>query len=72
MELAKGGAVAAKSFAILVLVGIVEVIVGTFSASVALIADGAHSFSDAAVSLIVGRLAVVSKSARRQISFWLL
>jgi len=53
MELAKGGAVAAKSFAILVLVGIVEVIVGIFSASVALIADGAHSFADAAVSLIV-------------------
>jgi cation diffusion facilitator family transporter len=53
MELAKGGAVAAKSFAILVLVGIVEVVVGIFSASVALIADGAHSFSDAAVSLII-------------------
>lgn len=53
MELAKGGTVAAKSFAVLVLVGIVEVIVGISSASVALIADGAHSFADAAVSLIV-------------------
>jgi cation diffusion facilitator family transporter len=52
-ELSKGGAVAAKSFAVLALVGIVEVLVGIFSASVALIADGAHSFSDAAVSLIV-------------------
>jgi cation diffusion facilitator family transporter len=53
MELAKGGTVAAKSFTILVLVGIVEVIVGISSASVALIADGAHSFADAAVSLII-------------------
>jgi len=52
-ELSKGGAVASKSFAVLVLVGIVEIIVGIFSASVALIADGVHSFSDAAVSLIV-------------------
>jgi cation diffusion facilitator family transporter len=51
--LAKGGTVAAKSFAVLVLVGIVEVVVGIFSASVALIADGTHSFADAAVSLIV-------------------
>jgi len=52
-ELAKGGAVAARSFVVLVLVGIVEVVAGVFSASVALIADGAHSFADAAVSLIV-------------------
>jgi len=52
-KLAKGGAVAAKSFVVLVLVGIVEVLVGIFSLSVALIADGAHSFADAAVSLIV-------------------
>ena len=52
-ELAKGGAVAGKSFAVLVLVGIVEVFVGILSTSVALIADGAHSFADAAVSLIV-------------------
>ena len=52
-ELAKGGDVAAKSFAVLILVGIVEVVVGIFSVSVALIADGAHSFSDAAVSLII-------------------
>jgi len=52
-ELAKGGTVAEKSFLILVLVGIVEVFVGVFSLSVALIADGALSFADAAVSLIV-------------------
>jgi len=53
IELAKGGVVAAKSFGVLVLVGIIEVVVGILSLSVALIADGAHSFADAAVSLIV-------------------
>jgi len=52
-ELAKGGTVAEKSFVILVLVGIVEVFAGIFSLSVALIADGIHSFADAVVSLIV-------------------
>lgn len=52
-ELARGGTVAAKSFAVLVLVGIIEVVTGISSTSVALIADGAHSFADAAVSLIV-------------------
>jgi len=52
-ELARGGKVAEKSFVILVLVGIVEVFVGIFSLSVALIADGVHSFADAVVSLIV-------------------
>ena len=52
-RLAKGGAVAEKSFAILVLVGIAEVFVGIFSMSLALIADGVQSFADAAVSLIV-------------------
>jgi len=51
--LSKGGSVAAKSFSILVLVGIFETFIGLFSGSVALIADGAHSFADAAVSLIV-------------------
>jgi len=34
-------------------VGIIEVFAGVFSLSVALIADGAHSFADAIVSLIV-------------------
>jgi len=52
-ELAKGGTVAEKSFAVLVLVGIVEVFVGIFSFSLALIADGVQSFADAVVSLIV-------------------
>jgi len=52
-ELARGGTVAEKSFVILVLVGIVEVFVGIFSLSVALIADGVHSFADATVSFIV-------------------
>jgi len=52
-DLAKGGAVAGKSFGILILVGIVEVITGIFSLSLALIADGVHSFADAVVSLIV-------------------
>ncbi len=52
-ELSKGGSVAAKSFSILVLVGIFEVVIGFLSGSVALVADGAHSFADAAVSLIV-------------------
>ena len=52
-RLAKGGAVAEKSFAVLVLVGIAEVFVGIFSMSLALIADGVQSFADAVVSLIV-------------------
>jgi cation diffusion facilitator family transporter len=52
-ELAKGGAVAEKSFLILVLVGIVEVAVGALSLSIALVADGVQSFADAVVSLIV-------------------
>jgi cation diffusion facilitator family transporter len=52
-RLAKGGVVAERSFAILVLVGIVEVSIGIFSSSLALIADGVQSFADAAVSFIV-------------------
>jgi cation diffusion facilitator family transporter len=52
-RLAKGGAVAEKSFVVLVLVGIAEVFVGIFSLSLALIADGVQSFADAVVSLIV-------------------
>jgi cation diffusion facilitator family transporter len=51
--LSKSGAVAQRSFMILVLVGIVEVVIGTFSMSLALVADGVQSFSDAVVSLIV-------------------
>jgi cation diffusion facilitator family transporter len=52
-RLAKGGTVAERSFVILVLVGIVEVFVGLFSLSLALVADGVQSFADAIVSLIV-------------------
>jgi len=52
-ELAQGGTVAEKSFLILVLVGVVEIFVGIFSLSIALVADGVYSFADAAVSLIV-------------------
>jgi cation diffusion facilitator family transporter len=52
-DLAKGGVVAERSFLVLVLVGIAEVLAGVFSFSVALIADGVQSFADAVVSLIV-------------------
>ena len=52
-SLFKGGEVAEKAFAVSFLVGIVEVIVGVFSLSLALIADGVQSFADAFVSLIV-------------------
>ena len=44
---------AEKAFVVSVLVGIVEVFVGVFSLSLALIADGVQSFADAFVSLIV-------------------
>ncbi|HVP92963.1 MAG TPA: cation diffusion facilitator family transporter [Acidobacteriota bacterium] len=52
-RLAKGGEVAEKSFVVLLLVGVVEVFVGIFSLSLALVADGVQSFADALVSLIV-------------------
>ena len=52
-RLAKGGAVAGKSFAVLLLVGMAEVSIGIFSLSLALVADGVQSFADAVVSLIV-------------------
>jgi cation diffusion facilitator family transporter len=52
-ELVKGGEVAEKAFVVSVLVGVVEVVVGFFSLSLALIADGVQSFADAFVSLIV-------------------
>ena len=44
---------AQKAFVVSVLVGVVEVIVGFFSLSLALMADGVQSFADAFVSLIV-------------------
>jgi cation diffusion facilitator family transporter len=49
----EGWKVAEKSFLILVMVGIVEIFVGLFSFSIALVADGVQSFADAVVSLIV-------------------
>jgi len=52
-ELSKGGRVAAKSFIILILVGIFEASVGLLLGSLGLVADGAYSFADAAVSFIV-------------------
>ena len=51
--LVQGGKVAKKSFAIRLMVGIAEVLIGMFTLSVALIADGIQSFADAGVSLIV-------------------
>ena len=51
--LVQGGKVAKKSFAIQLMVGISEVLMGMFTLSVALIADGIQSFADAGVSLIV-------------------
>lgn len=52
-KLVKGEVVTERSFVVLVIVGIVEVLAGTFSLSVALIADGIYSFADAVVSLII-------------------
>jgi cation diffusion facilitator family transporter len=49
----QGGKVAKKSFTVQVMMGITEVFMGTFTLSVALIADGIQSFADAGVSLIV-------------------
>src|SRR4030067_2877086 len=51
--LVKGGKVRKKSFIIQMMVGITEVLIGIFTLSVALIADGIQSFADAGVSLIV-------------------
>jgi cation diffusion facilitator family transporter len=51
--LVQGGKVARRSFAIQLMVGISEVLIGMFTLSVALIADGIQSFADAGVSLIV-------------------
>jgi cation diffusion facilitator family transporter len=51
--LIQGGKVARKSFFIQIMVGIAEVIMGIFTMSVGLLADGIQSFADAGVSLIV-------------------
>jgi cation diffusion facilitator family transporter len=52
-NLIQGGKVAKKSFLVQLMVGISEVIMGIFTLSIALIADGIQSFADAGVSLIV-------------------
>jgi len=52
-ELSQGGTIAARSFGVLVSVGVLEVLVGLISGSVALVAEGIHSFADATVSFVV-------------------
>ena len=52
-NLVQGGKVAKKSFLVQLMVGLVEVVMGIFTLSIALIADGTQSFADAGVSLIV-------------------
>jgi cation diffusion facilitator family transporter len=52
-NLVKGGRVARTSFLVQLMLGFFEIIMGTFTFSIALIADGIQSFADAGVSLIV-------------------
>ncbi len=52
-NLAQGGKVAKRSFFVQLMVGFSELIMGIFTLSIALIADGIQSFADAGVSLIV-------------------
>jgi cation diffusion facilitator family transporter len=52
-NLNKGGKVAKTSFLVQLMLGFFELIMGTFTLSIALIADGIQSFADAGVSLIV-------------------
>ncbi len=52
-DLVQGGKVAKKSFLVQLMVGLSEFAMGTFTLSIALIADGIQSFADAGVSLIV-------------------
>jgi cation diffusion facilitator family transporter len=52
-NLIQGGKVAKKSFLVQLMVGLSEVIMGVFTLSIALIADGIQSFADAGVSMIV-------------------
>jgi divalent metal cation (Fe/Co/Zn/Cd) transporter len=52
-NLVQGGKVAKRSFFIQLVVGLSELIMGVFTVSIALIADGIQSFADAGVSLIV-------------------
>ena len=52
-DLVQGGKVAKRSFFVQLMVGLSELIMGVFTVSIALIADGIQSFADAGVSLIV-------------------
>jgi cation diffusion facilitator family transporter len=52
-NLVQGGKVAKRSFLVQLMVGLSEVVMGIFTLSIALIADGIQSFADAGVSLIV-------------------
>jgi len=52
-NLVQGGKVAKKSFFVQLMVGLSELVMGLFTVSIALIADGIQSFADAGVSLIV-------------------
>ncbi len=52
-DLVQGGKVAKRSFLVQLMVGSSELIMGVFTLSIALIADGIQSFADAGVSLIV-------------------
>jgi cation diffusion facilitator family transporter len=52
-DLVSGGKVAKRSFLVQLMVGLSELVMGTFTLSIALIADGIQSFADAGVSLIV-------------------
>jgi cation diffusion facilitator family transporter len=52
-DLVQVGKVAKRSFLVQVMVGLSELIMGVFTLSIALIADGIQSFADAGVSLIV-------------------
>ena len=52
-DLIQGGKVAKRSFLVQLMVGLSELVMGVFTLSIALIADGIQSFADAGVSLIV-------------------
>jgi cation diffusion facilitator family transporter len=52
-DLVHGGKVAKRSFLVQLMVGLSELVMGVFTLSIALIADGIQSFADAGVSLIV-------------------
>jgi cation diffusion facilitator family transporter len=52
-NLLQGGKVAKRSFFVQLMVGSSELVMGVFTVSIALIADGIQSFADAGVSLIV-------------------